>query len=261
MDNIIQFKSVIRANHQQKRQARCARQLDILGQILEIPEENQADALYDVWPIKLPKVVRGRIGSALRQKWRKIRADEMTTFEATNTLAFSEALGHPLDLDEFLDLLPQHRVDTAVAEHEKVAGDLLRTLKACATIRCVTVNWNNQSFVLDYPDQAIMDDVNLLRFLCLMVGTSGSVVLREESRLRAQVKTSQGMTWVPQERIYGFFCGFGGWVPQSAADMREAYLTNSQTGERLPIDPATTMGDARELVKKAGVRATPPQSN
>ena len=101
----------------------------------------------------------------------------------------------------------------------------------------------------------VASDPSLRDYLPLMLAVGGSAILRESTSLRVQVPLGDDThQWLTQDRIYGFSCGGGGWEPQSAASLRSAYTTDAQTGARLPTDPTTTMGDARELMRRAKVR-------
>lgn len=256
MDNVIQFKSVFRQESQVRREQRRADGLNKLEQILAMPEDVQAHVMYATWRGKLPRHIKSRIPGRLRQSWRKIRKDEIAAEDAAWVKAISDKLGYAMDLPEFLELLPEDRIAEAREACGTNADLLLRTWQACDTVRRLTVNWADQSFVLDHPDLDTLRHPALRDFVCLMVGSEGSAVLREASRLRVQVKLHDGsIQWIPQERIYGFFCGHGTWGPESAATMRECYMTDADTGAALPGDPGTTMGDARDLIKRAGVRA------
>lgn len=264
MGNVVAFpgsKVLSKGQIHAARRARVrTRQLEVWDQIRALPHEDQAQALYNAWPRKLPKLVRARITTHLRQAWRKIRADEVMAEEAAYVKALGEQLGHPLALDQYLELLPEDRLlDSRIAWGE-VADEILATLASCPNIQGMVITWLDQSFALNGAADGLMDDQPLRDFVCLMIGSSGSIMLREALPMKIQVGDPQANVWLNQSRVYGFFVGHGGWAPQSAQVMRECYGLDPVTGKVVP-DPLTLMGDAHDLVKRAGVRVTPPQGS
>lgn len=243
-----------------QRAARRARQAAELNDIRALPEEEQAAALYDAWPGKLPKIVRRRLTGDMREAWRCIRADEVQAREAMFLKHVRETMGSPMDLEDFLRLLPAHRLEEARASAGEAADRLIPVLAAVRDPNKMTLTWMRQSFqVLSPRREDVLEDPVLRTYLCLMIFMGGNVVLREGTRLKAPVTGDDGQTtWVAQDRVYGVSCGQGGWVAQPADAMRRAYMTDAWTGEPLPPDPSTLMGDARELVKRAaaGFRAS-----
>ena len=257
MSNVIAFKPAGRPASPKptQKQDRRARQLDDYAQIKDLPEEVLADALLYLWPDKLPKVVRKLLSNATLQEWRTLRADERVADEAAYVRNLYESMGHPMDLPEFLDLLPPHRVQEAREACGERAALLQKTFAACPAIKCLTLIWIDNVFTLDFPTFDVASDPSLRDYLSLMLSVGGSAILRESTSLRVQVPLGDDThQWLTQDRIYGFSCGEGGWEPQSAASLRSAYTTDAQTGARLPTDPTTTMGDARELMRRAKVR-------
>lgn len=236
------------------------RQLEAWDEIRVLPDEEQAQALYNTWPRKLPKLVRARITTDLRQAWRKIRSDEVMAEEAAYVKALGEHLGHPLGLEQYLELLPEDRLMDARIAWSEVADEVLATLASCPNIQGMVITWLDQAFALNGNADGLMEDRPLRDFVCLMIGSSGSILLREALPLKTQVAGPQGNVWLNQNRVYGFFVGHGGWAPQSAQVMRECYGLDPRTGKITP-DPLTLMGDANDLARRAGVRVTPPQGS
>ena len=257
MGEVLQFKIVrkqAKRAYEAQRDTRHERQEDLLEQILDLPEDAQCHALLDTWPGKLPKRVKRQISTRLHAQWRKLRSDEVAAEEAAETKAWADMLGMPMDMEQFLELLPEDRILEAREAWGKQADDLLAVLGKSGPLKSLALTWLSQSFVMDTPGYDVKNDECLRDMLCLMLGSAGSLLLREQSRMKVQPKGLEWQgQWIDQERIYGFFCGHGHWEAQSAETMRECYGMDAQTGKALPADPFTAVGDARELVRRAGM--------
>lgn len=218
----------------QEKNRRIQTQKEIVSRVMELPEDHWGEALFDLWPEKLPKVVRSAIPGYVLQDWRSCR-EALTEKRVEEFFALQE---------EMMDF--EARMLQALATHNEKGMELLAPLQSMVGMKAVTIQSGELVFKFERGDGWNFEGI--LEAICWALEEGGGITVRQELSLRVQIPQPDGtMAWVPQERVYGFFCINGEWQPVTPAQMRHAY-THTPDGQPLPPDPETSFGDARDLV-------------
>ena len=224
--------------YQQARQARHERQAQQIEEVLALPADQQGQALFQRWPHKLPRLVRHAIDTEVREAWRSLRTEHQDAFwdalcDSMNESSALEAQMHDL-----------RRI------HGAKAQEMAQLISRIPNLLKMTVVRQNASRTFNLNGTEDLED-EIFDALCIVLYEGGGIVVRQELPLRSQIIDAQGnKTWVQQNRIYGVYGGQGQWMLMSKSQVRQSFMTDSQTGQPLPGDGFTTFGDIKDFAGK-----------
>ena len=230
-------------NDQSTRQARRDRQRLELERILEQPVGQQAQALYQCWPHKLPRLVRRALPSQLHHDWRALRS------------AYQDALQKNICalLDE-LDAQKAQQIDNRALElrqlHGAKAQEMAELISRIPNLLKMTLVRRHLSCAFNLSGTEDLKE-DILDAFCLVLHEGGGVIVRQELPQRSQITDAQGnKAWVQQNRVYGAYGENGQWHLTSQANVRQSFQTDFQTGQPIPSDGFTTFGDLQDFAGK-----------
>lgn len=215
----------------EEKTTRKTNQLTFLAHVLALPERTQAKTLLALWPEKLPKAVRSRLPKKLLQAWRGARAEKV---EARGELFFN---------------MVKENNDFLMERHGEKSMDICSLVESVPSLHAVIVSPEGEEQHMYPPPKNDHVSSDLFLAFCLALEVGGSVVLRQMSPLRVQVKNDKGqLEWVNQERVYGLVCHEGDFVPLSAAQMRQGCSVDHD-GNPLVRDPKIVFGDMKATAR------------
>lgn len=183
------------------RQVRRTRQQAYWSRIRELPEAARAQALFEQWPIKLPRWLRRRLPKDTYQAWKHLGvvrddahwAATMEEYQAHQEHAFA-----------------QRRAQKALVAHADMLSQLMVIVDSLAGARTLTMNAaleNGTEFtdVVELADGLrAADQPAICAHLALAMDASGSLVLRQQTPLHTMARDPRGqMRKIPQCRVYG----------------------------------------------------------
>lgn len=241
--------------YQAMKSDRRTHQLSQLDTICSLPAGAQADALFAVWPERLPRVVRSKVDTDLLKGWRALREkrhDER--WEALHDMLDEE--GDQLSDDERAEQIDYLLLQKYGDEAEKICAlvETLSDLKFITAAITVPTHPDQEPMLLDLECEGLDQEelrFNLMLLFVRSLHFSAGIQIRQTLPLRTQVKNRSGeMEWVHQERVYGIVTLQGEWAPITEQEVKRAYNHDHEDGSVLPKDPITSFGTLWPAYKK-----------
>lgn len=229
------------------RLARRQRQRVGLATIRTLPDHQQARALWERWPIKVPRAVWRTLTGAEREGWRVtaklailIRRfacwpvrDPADARERLHELGHLAKVMHRAALRRLLEPVMAHPAPQHVTVYYSVYGMMGPFNRKVATF--IT------HAAFDPQGEWGPEQESVLNALALGLLHGGTVVVRQQLTLKVERRNAAGeWAWTPQERVMGAtLCDpvVGDWCPQPAWVVRDASQRDGATGQPRKPEP------------------------
>ena len=276
MSNLLTFHPG-KISFDKKKKARISRQKKFLEDLQNVPKDERAERLFDKWPRQLPNYIFDHAPSDVIDDYMiifkrtmaledlmfdmTVVSDEIT--EEEQGVIFTE-FGQENEeerkqqIEPVLDFLKS--LNGVVLTINSVNLPLLVNMKEAEHFNMLGTEDRMVNLPWDVKEQILLNQRSLFRvdmneidentlaalkgLLASVIVFGGGVHARAKLPLKVMRKNEKGQQeWFHQEKIYGFMEDEGALKPLSTGELRACYCTDHHTGETLPLDFGTHVGN------------------